>query len=456
MNQLVSIIIRTKNEERWIVPCLQAISQQSYTNYEIVLVDNNSTDKTVAKATAFGVKLVTIDEFKPGLAINTGIRASSGEYIVCLSGHCIPSNSDWLLKLIAGLEDPTIAGVYGRQEPLSFSSDLDKRDLMMVFGLDKKVQEKDPLFHNANSAFCRETWLRFPFNEHITNIEDRLWGQEVINAGLKILYEPSASVYHWHGIHHGQNAERAASISKILDSIHLQEKSVYANPADLSVLAIVPVKGDPTVIQGEPQLLESTISTANASKYINEVLISSDSKVALEYGTRLGANLSCQRPKALSESYIDIADVLEYTLREVENNGYTPDIVVLLEETFPFRSANLIDMMIDRLITGGYDSVVAVKPETRPIWVKKEDNFEIVTDGFMPSILKTTSSFIGIVGCCSVAFASAIREKSLFTGNVGFHQVSSPLEALEVGKNIVTDQYSLDRISAIFKNTETD
>ena len=40
---LVSIIIRVKNEERWIDHCLSTIATQSIKDYEIILVDNNST-----------------------------------------------------------------------------------------------------------------------------------------------------------------------------------------------------------------------------------------------------------------------------------------------------------------------------------------------------------------------------------------------------------------------------
>ena len=53
-------------------------------------------------------------------------------------------------------EDSTFAGVYGRQQPMSFSSLSDKRDLMIVFGLDRKVQIKDSFFHNANSIIKKE------------------------------------------------------------------------------------------------------------------------------------------------------------------------------------------------------------------------------------------------------------------------------------------------------------
>ena len=202
---LVSLIIRTKNEEKWIGHCLRAVTGQDYKNIEIVLVDNESTDQTVAVAKQFNVKVVSISKFKPGAAINLGINESSGEYLVCLSGHCIPTDNRWLSNLVQDLDNREVAGVYGRQEPLSFTSDIDKRDLLMVFGLDKKVQIRDSFFHNANSAFRREVWDKYPFDEEVTNIEDRVWGQQVINSGLKIIYEPSASVYHWHGIHHDLN-----------------------------------------------------------------------------------------------------------------------------------------------------------------------------------------------------------------------------------------------------------
>ena len=62
---------------------------------------------------------------------------------MCLSAHCIPENKDWLTKIIKGLNDKNVAGIYGRQKPLSYSSDFDKRDLLNLFGPEKKVQKKD-------------------------------------------------------------------------------------------------------------------------------------------------------------------------------------------------------------------------------------------------------------------------------------------------------------------------
>ena len=104
-NPKVSIIIRTKNEERWIGSCLKAIHKQTYQNYEIILVDNESTDSTVRRAREFEIiKIVTISDYLPGKALNEGIKYANGKYIVCISGHCIPVDDYWLENLIKAIE----------------------------------------------------------------------------------------------------------------------------------------------------------------------------------------------------------------------------------------------------------------------------------------------------------------------------------------------------------------
>ena len=215
-----SIIIRTRNEERWITPCFEALFNQSFQNFEIVVVDNESTDKTLDKIRQFSVeKILTISDYLPGKALNLGIEEAVGCYIVCLSAHCIPVNSEWLetlTKTLVGGEQ--YAGVYGRQEPMSFTPPADRRDLMLVFGLDRKIQRKDSFFHNANSIIRRACWEKVHFDQKITNIEDRIWAQEMLNLGYQIIYEPEASVYHYHGIHQDRNEERMLNVASIIES----------------------------------------------------------------------------------------------------------------------------------------------------------------------------------------------------------------------------------------------
>lgn len=218
-NKVASIIIRTKNEDKWLEDCINSIKQQDYKHWEIIVVDNYSTDKTLNICLKYNIKVVKIKSFKPGKAINLGIKASTGNYIVILSAHCIPQTKNWLSNFIAKVNFKRIAAVYGRQIPIKTSSYQTKRDLKIVFGLDEKIQIKDPYFNNANSCIKKNIWLKFPFNDKLTNIEDRIWAKNILKKGWRILYTPNSCVYHYHGIHQDNDKTRLKQTVNILSKL---------------------------------------------------------------------------------------------------------------------------------------------------------------------------------------------------------------------------------------------
>jgi len=455
MNKLVSIIIRTKNEERWISSCLRSVFRQSYNNIEVIIVDNKSTDHTVERSKSFAVKVVSIDEFFPGRAINDGIRVSSGDYIVCLSAHCIPVNEFWLEKLIQDIEDQKVAGIYGRQEPLSFSSDIDKRDLLTVFGLDKKIQVKDSFFHNANSAFRKDIWQKFPFDENISNIEDRVWGEQVISEGLRIIYEPQASVYHWHGIHQDLNPDRAKNVVRILESFKSfsTKENNHQDPEDLNILAIIPVRGK-TLEFGDSTLLETTIDSAKKSKYISEIIVSTDSNETAEIARMHDIDVPFIRPAVLSEEFIDIFEVVKFTLERMEEDSKHFDLVVLLEEVYPFREENLIDNMILQLIYKGQDTVIAAIQEKRSVWVQPDNESELINiekDILMPRSLKKSRAFIGMLGICCVTHPMMIRTQSVLDGKTGLYKITNDFSSTTVRKDV--DSHQAESMRQLWKSS---
>lgn len=446
---LVSIIIRTKNEERWIGACLRAVSRQSYRNFEVILVDNDSTDRTVVKALQFDVRLERIEQFLPGKAINQGIRASKGQVLVCLSGHCIPTNEHWLLNLVNDLSDPNVAGVYGRQEPLSFSSPFDKRDLMIVFGLDRKIQERDSFFHNANSAFRRDTWDRFPFDEAVTNIEDRVWGKAVIDAGMKIIYEPTASVYHYHGIHQNLDPKRAAKVVGIMEQIDGPAAGGKIAHEETEAVALIPVKGDARMINGRP-LLERTIAHAMDSPHVKELFVATDSEKTAELARSLGARVPELRPPELSESFVGIGEVLQWGQEMIERHASVPDVVVILEETHPFRPVNLIGSLIELLVEKGYDSVVAAKNEGRRIWIERDGvTSQIGETDLAPRQYKDHRAFVGLFGLGCATHPTLLRSGDPLGSRVGIYEVSDPFAAVEL-----RDDLSLEVAAALLARSD--
>lgn len=431
MGKLVSIIIRTKDEERWITQCLSSVFDQQYKDFEVILVDNESQDKTLEKAKQFKIaSVVKCSEYLPGKALNIGIRQAKGDYIVCLSGHCIPVNDKWLGNLTKDFDDEKVAGAYGRQEPMSFTSDSDKRDLALVFGLDRKVQVKDSFFHNANSVIRREIWQKIQFDETVTNIEDRVWAQKVLQAGYRIVYEPDASVYHYHGIHQDGNKERCANVVRILENLHGDYSYKSIDAAKLNTVAIIPVKGEIKYLNGKP-LIEYTIKRALGSKYIKTVIVSTDNPELAKLSEKLGAKAPFLRDPSMSKEYVDLARVLQYSLGKVEENKIFPDLVVSLEITFPFRPEGLLDDMILQLTGKGLDSVIAAKPENKAIWKEQEGRITQLDGGLTPRQFKEPS-YLELKGIGCVTHPEFLREGRLLGEKVGIYEIDNPYSPIEV------------------------
>ena len=429
-----SIIIRTKNEERWITQCLNSVFNQNYKNYEVIIVDNESSDLTINKAKKFPIKrVVKIKNYLPGYALNAGISKSKGDYIVCLSGHCIPTNKNWLSNLVEALEEnDEFAGVYGRQEPMSFTSPADKRDLILLFGLDRKIQKKDSFFHNANSILHRYLWKKFPFDENVTNIEDRVWGNKMVNEGYKLVYEPSASVYHYHGIHHNGDMERCNNVVKIIESIKSNnDKSLSKILETIKIFAIIPHKGPDNMI-GEHSQLGITIKSAQKSKYISKIIVNTDNTLTAKTAKKYGAEVPYIRQKELTLDYVSTEKVITDTLIYLEKKKFLPDLIVYLENTFPLRPSDLIDIMIEKILTTGLDTLVAGRKENSAIWLENSlGEYSRVDSGDGPRIYKE-NLYTTHKGVALITYADSIRSGSLYGIKIGVHPIDSPVVTFEV------------------------
>lgn len=441
---MISIIIRTKNEERWITACLKSVFNQSYKDFEVIIVDDASTDKTVEKAKLFDVKVIDYNgEYKPGKAINKGINNSNGEYIAILSAHCIPVNKNWLSNLKRNFTNDSIAGVYGRQEPVSFTSDADKRDLAITFGLDKKIQIKDSFFHNANSMVKKKIWKKIPFDESLINIEDRAWAKKVLENKYKIIYEPEASVYHYHGIHQNQDKKRCDGVVKILESLDLINNSEL-NINNFYIVSLIPIKGEVLYLGNRP-LVNYTIERAKESKYINEVIVLTDNKKQAEIAKESGAIVPFLRDKKYSSYETDLETVLKYSIEKLERKNIYADIVVTLEPTFPFRPPDLIDNLIEQMIYRGLDEIIPGEANHGAFWIQK-DNLTRIDEGDIPRTIKKPI-YKGLKGLGYVTYPHIIRQEKIFEENMGFLEIDnlySPIEVrdmedIDFAKNLLDD-----------------
>jgi glycosyltransferase involved in cell wall biosynthesis len=103
----VSIVVPLYNEERWIDECVRALSAQDYPEdlYEILVIDNNSTDSSAARVAAYPrVRLLREPEQGDFAARNRGIVESRGEILAFTDADTAP-HPDWLRTIAANMKD---------------------------------------------------------------------------------------------------------------------------------------------------------------------------------------------------------------------------------------------------------------------------------------------------------------------------------------------------------------
>lgn len=93
MNPLVSVIIPAYNVENYIEKAIQSVLEQTYPNFEVIIIDDNSTDRTVDVVCAFHderIKLLVNEQnMGPSYSRNRGIMEAKGEWIALLD------SDDW-------------------------------------------------------------------------------------------------------------------------------------------------------------------------------------------------------------------------------------------------------------------------------------------------------------------------------------------------------------------------
>ncbi len=197
-----TVLIRAFNEERWLPEVFAALARQRYKDFEVLLVDSGSVDRTREIAASNGARIVRMrtEDFTFGHSLNVGVRETQSPYIAILSAHAIPSDEGWLERLVAPLRQPDVAMVYGGQRGHEISKFSEARDFERIFpSQPRTVTDPDkPFANNANSIIKRELWEQCPYDEGLPGLEDIGWAKYWIERGYKVQYEPAACIIHVH------------------------------------------------------------------------------------------------------------------------------------------------------------------------------------------------------------------------------------------------------------------
>jgi len=160
----------------------------------------------------------------------------------------------------------------------------------------------------------------------------------------------------------------------------------------MRILAIIPVRGGSKgvpgknikLLNGKP-LLAYTSEIALQSKFLAEVIVSTEDSQIMEVAQRLGLQVPFTRPTALAKDSTPTLEVIVHALQWYEKQNVFFDAVCLLQATSPFRTVEFLDKAILKFIQSNCDSLVSVQTvphEYNPHWVFEVDstgNLKIAT-----------------------------------------------------------------------------
>ncbi|MBW1791755.1 MAG: glycosyltransferase [Deltaproteobacteria bacterium] len=201
---LCSLIIPAYNAEKTIVSCLESALKQSLSTdeYEVIVVDDGSTDKTPQIVSKYPVRLIQQENQGPAVARNRGADEAGGSILIFTDSDC-ELDFDFLKKIIATFEqDSEIVGVQGSYKTR-------QNEFMAQFGqveietrYKRMAKNKYIDFIGTYAAAYRKDIFQkyggFDTGFPLASGEDTEFSYKLHESGHKMVFEPGAFVYHQH------------------------------------------------------------------------------------------------------------------------------------------------------------------------------------------------------------------------------------------------------------------
>lgn len=212
----IGIVIPTHNRSRALLECLDHLAKQTFTGFEIIIVDDGSSDETAAQIEAYQTRsclqilYLHQENGGPARARNTGIAALRAPICVFLGDDIFASSGlvEQHLQLHRDQPDIRVAGLgltewaTSGQQITPFMKWLDEAGLQFTYPqLLNGAKPEWCHFYTSNLSVKTELVRRFPFNERFpyAAMEDSELAYRIEKEmGLDLRFLPSALAHHLH------------------------------------------------------------------------------------------------------------------------------------------------------------------------------------------------------------------------------------------------------------------
>lgn len=216
---LVSIIMRNYNEG-WALPeTLQAIRDQDYKNWELIVIDSGSTDGSPELIRQFEPDCfveIPAGTYIPGKVLNQGMRLASSDLCIFLNADATPQDERWLSTLVEALQKPGAGVCFGRQIARPDCKAVFAHDYDRCFGPERESASWDHFFSMVSSGLRREVWEERAFREDLQYAEDDEYTRWCAEAGHKVEFVAESVVMHSHNYTPSESYHRSFGDARAL------------------------------------------------------------------------------------------------------------------------------------------------------------------------------------------------------------------------------------------------
>jgi GT2 family glycosyltransferase len=196
----ISVVMPVYNAEATLEECLAKLGQSTFEDFEVVVVDDGSTDRSKEIMGRFPIRVIpSPGRVGPAAARNLGAQVATGEFLFFVDSD-VMVRPDTLGVLAEGFEQTDVDGFCGVQAAEMRHRDLASQYKNLWMRWTYLRQSGDvPLFYTTAAAIRRDTFLRvggFDVGYATPNVEDTAFGQKLRRLGVRVRIHPQLEVEH--------------------------------------------------------------------------------------------------------------------------------------------------------------------------------------------------------------------------------------------------------------------
>src|SRR4029077_18239326 len=196
----ISVVMRVYNAEATLEECLAKLGQSTFEDFEVVVVDDGSTDRSKEIMGRFPIRVIpSPGRVGPAAARNLGAQVATGEFLFFVDSD-VMVRPDTLGVLAEGFEQTGVDGFCGVQAAEMRYRDLASQYKNLWMRWTYLRQSGDvPLFYTTAAAIRRDTFLRvggFDGGYATPHVEDTDFGQKLRRLGVRVRIHPQLEVEH--------------------------------------------------------------------------------------------------------------------------------------------------------------------------------------------------------------------------------------------------------------------